>query len=35
MEYALTLLLVAFALMLTGPGAYSLAGILPEPLRKL
>ncbi|HEY2352016.1 MAG TPA: DoxX family protein [Candidatus Acidoferrum sp.] len=35
MEYALTLLLVAFALMLTGPGGYSLAGILPEPLRKL
>jgi uncharacterized membrane protein YphA (DoxX/SURF4 family) len=35
MEYALTQLLVAFALLLTGPGAYSLAGVLPGALRKL
>ena len=34
-EYVLTQSLVAFALILTGPGAYSLAGILPESLRKL
>src|ERR1700730_4694454 len=34
-EYALTQLLVAFALLLTGPGAYSLAGSLPASLRKL
>lgn len=34
-EYTLTQLLVAFALILTGPGAYSLAGILPQGLRKL
>ena len=35
MEYVLTQSLVALALFLTGPGAYSLAGILPESLRKL
>lgn len=35
MEYALTQSLVAFALILTGSGAYSLAGVLPESLRKL
>ncbi|HXM90814.1 MAG TPA: DoxX family protein [Candidatus Dormibacteraeota bacterium] len=34
-EYALTQLLVAFALLLTGPGAYSLAGSLPVSLRRL
>jgi putative oxidoreductase len=33
-EYALTQLLVAFALLLTGPGAYSLAGSLPPSLRR-
>jgi putative oxidoreductase len=35
LEYALTQLLVALALSLAGPGAYSLAGMLPEGLRKL
>jgi hypothetical protein len=34
-EYALTQLLIAAALLITGPGEYSLAGILPESLRKL
>jgi putative oxidoreductase len=34
-EYALTQLLMAFALLLTGPGAYSLAGSLPPSLRRL
>ena len=34
-EYALTQLVIAFSLFLTGPGIYSLAGILPPPLRKL
>jgi putative oxidoreductase len=34
-EYALTQLLVAFALLLTGPGAYALAGSLPASLRRL
>ena len=34
-EYALTLLLVAFALLITGAGAYSLAGSLPSALRRL
>jgi putative oxidoreductase len=34
-EYALTQLLVALALLLTGPGAYSLAGSLPASLRRL
>jgi len=35
MEYALTQLLVALALILAGPGAYSLAPRLPPALRKL
>jgi putative oxidoreductase len=34
-EYALTQLLVAFAILLTGPGAYSLVRFLPASLRKL
>lgn len=34
-EYALTLLLVAFALLITGAGAYSLAASLPSALRRL
>jgi len=34
-EFALTELLVAFGLLISGPGAYSLANILPAPLRKL
>jgi putative oxidoreductase len=33
-EYALTQLLIALALLITGAGAYSLAPLLPEPLRK-
>jgi putative oxidoreductase len=35
MEYAFTQFLVAFALLLTGAGAYSLGVALPETLRKL
>jgi putative oxidoreductase len=35
LEFALTVLLVALALVLTGPGDYSLKNILPTPLRKL
>ena len=35
MEFALTELLLAAGLLLTGPGKYSLAGILPGALRKL
>lgn len=35
MEYALTELLLAFGLLLAGPGKFSLGSILPEPLRKL
>jgi putative oxidoreductase len=35
MEFALSVLLVALGLLLTGPGDYSLRGILPGPLRKL
>jgi putative oxidoreductase len=35
MEYALTQLLVALALLLTGAGGYSLAGVLPASLRKM
>lgn len=35
MEFALTVLLLALALLLTGPGAYSLRTILPGPLRNL
>ena len=34
-EYALTQLLLAAALFITGSGAYSLAGMLPPALRKL
>ena len=34
-EYAVTQLLVAAALLVTGAGAYSLAGVLPPALRKL
>lgn len=34
-EYALTQLLIALALLITGAGAYSLAPRLPAPLRKL
>lgn len=34
-EYALTQLLIALALLLTGAGRYSLYGILPGGLRKL
>ncbi len=35
LEFALTELLLALGLLLAGPGKYSLAGILPAPLRKL
>jgi putative oxidoreductase len=35
MEFALTVLLLALSLSVSGPGAYSLRGILPAPLRKL
>ncbi len=35
MEYALTELLLSFGLLLAGPGKYSLASVLPAPLRKL
>ena len=35
MEYAMTQSLVALALLITGAGKYSLAGILPASLRKL
>lgn len=34
-EFALTQLLIALALLLTGAGKYSLAGVLPGALRKL
>jgi putative oxidoreductase len=34
-EYALTQLLLAIAFLLTGPGAYSLAQLLPAWLQKL
>lgn len=34
MEYALTQMLIALALLITGAGAYSLGARLPEPLRK-
>ncbi|MGB9243948.1 MAG: DoxX family protein [Candidatus Acidiferrales bacterium] len=34
-EYAITQLLVATALLITGAGAYSLAGVMPHALRKL
>ena len=35
MEYALTELLLALGLLLTGAGAYSLRGVLPAALQKL
>jgi len=35
MEFALTQLLIALGLLLAGPGKYSLASVLPAPLRKL
>jgi putative oxidoreductase len=34
-EFALTLLLIAIALLITGPGAYSLRSFLPSRLQKL
>lgn len=34
MEYAFTQLLLAAALLLTGPGAYSLAGLLPRSMQR-
>jgi putative oxidoreductase len=33
-EYALTELLLALAFLLTGPGEYSLASLLPRPMQK-
>ena len=35
MEFALTVLLVAVGLLVTGPGSYSLRGVLPGGLKKL
>lgn len=35
LEYALTQMLLALGLLLAGPGKFSLASILPAPLRKL
>ncbi|MBV8100002.1 MAG: DoxX family protein [Verrucomicrobia bacterium] len=35
MEYALTQLLIALALLIAGGGAYSLGSVLPQGLRKL
>lgn len=35
MEFALTVLLLSLSLLLTGPGAYSLRGLLPRPLKNL
>jgi putative oxidoreductase len=34
-EFALTQLLIAFGLLLAGAGKYSLASVLPAPLRRL
>ena len=34
-EFALSELLLAFGLLIAGPGAYSLRNVLPAPLRKL
>ncbi len=34
-EYALTELLLAFGLLIAGPGGWSLRNVLPVPLRKL
>src|SRR5271156_2723146 len=35
MEFALTQTLIAIGLLLAGPGKFSLANVLPAPLRKL
>ncbi len=35
LEYALTQLLIAIALLLVGPGRYSLASVLPTPVHNL
>ena len=35
MEFALTVLLVALSLLLSGPGSYAFGRILPGPLKKL
>jgi putative oxidoreductase len=35
LEYALTEMLLSLGLLLAGPGKYSLASVLPAPLRKL
>ena len=35
MEFALTVLLLALGLLLTGPGSYALGRILPGPLKRL
>lgn len=35
LEYALTEMLLSIGLLLAGPGKYSLASVLPAPLRKL
>jgi putative oxidoreductase len=35
MEFALTVLLLALGLLLTGPGSYAFGRILPSPLKKL
>jgi uncharacterized membrane protein YphA (DoxX/SURF4 family) len=35
MEYALTELLLSIGLLLAGPGRFSLAAVLPTPLRNL
>jgi putative oxidoreductase len=35
MEYALTELLLSFGLLFAGPGKFSLAAVLPGPLKKL
>lgn len=35
LEYALTEMLLALGLLLAGPGKYSLASVLPDPLQKL
>ena len=35
LEYALTEMLLALGLLLAGPGQYSLASVLPAPLRKI
>ena len=35
MEFALTVLLLALGLLITGPGSYSLGRLFPGPLKKL